>query len=74
MGDWITIMTFTYPHEAHLAQMILQNGGIEVFLKDEYTVQVHPFYSHAIGGIKLQVPENFREEALCLLKEAGYTV
>lgn len=69
--NWITILTFTYPHEAHLPKSVLEAEGIPVFLKDELTSQVHNFYSNAIGGVKLQVPEAELEKAYELLKDGG---
>ncbi|MBN2894097.1 MAG: DUF2007 domain-containing protein [Bacteroidales bacterium] len=66
--NWITILTYTYPHEAHLAKSVLEAEGIPVFIKDELTAQVYNFYSTAIGGVKLQVPESDFQSAYELLK------
>ncbi len=74
MDNWKHIMAFTYPHEAHLAQLYLNSEGIETMLKDEFTVQVYGFYSNAIGGVKLMVNENEYEQALALLQSGGYVV
>lgn len=60
MEQLITIKTFTYPHEAYVIRGKLESEGIRTFLKDEMTVQVHNFYSNAVGGVKLQV---FAEDA-----------
>lgn len=70
--DWITVISFTYPHEAHLAKASLESEGIEVRIKDEFTAQVHNFYSNAIGGVKLQVQKEEVEKALLVLKSKGY--
>ncbi|NDV64106.1 DUF2007 domain-containing protein [Bacteroides sp. 224] len=72
MTNWITIITFIYPHEAHIAKGVLESEGIDVFIKDEMTAQVNNFYSTAIGGVKLLVNEEQRERALQILEEAGY--
>ena len=40
--------------------------------QDELTVQVNPFYSNAIGGIKLQVLSSDLSRAIEILKEAGH--
>ncbi len=74
MSNWVTIYTFSYPHEAAIIQGRLEADGIETFLKDELTVQTHNFYSNAIGGIKLQVWEEDVEVALAILAEAGYVL
>lgn len=72
MNDWTIIITFIYPHEAHLAKGFLEAEGFEVMIKDELTAQVNNFYSTAIGGVKLLVPEQDAKRARETLKEAGY--
>lgn len=72
MKDWITILTFTYPTQAHLAKSKLESEDIEVFLKDELTAQMNNFYSNAIDGVKLQVRENDSKRAIEILKACGY--
>ncbi len=63
-----TIKTFTYPHEAYVIRARLESEGIETFLQDEMTVQVHNFYSNAIGGVKLQVREKDVAQAMKILQ------
>lgn len=41
-------------------------------MKDELIAQVNPFYSNAVGGVKLQVKESDLELALEILNEGGY--
>lgn len=72
MSNWVTVITFMYPHEAHLAAGVLESEEIAVFLQDELTTQVNNFYSTALGGVKLQVPAEEAGRALEILKEAGY--
>lgn len=72
MNDWTIVITFIYPHEAHLAKGFLEAEGFEVMIKDELTAQVNNFYSTAIGGVKLLVPEADAKRAYDTLKEAGY--
>jgi len=74
MDNWITITSFTFPVEAHMAQGFLESEGIVTMLKDELTVQVNSFYSNAVGGVKLQVKENDYDEALMILQKGGYIV
>ncbi len=69
---FITVLTFTYPHELAIIRGRLESEGIECFAQDELTVQVNPFYSNAIGGIKLQVRESDYPKAVEILKEEGY--
>ena len=49
----------TYPEAtaAHLARARLDAQGIESWLVDENVASVYPFYSLAIGGVKLAVRE-----------------
>ena len=72
MNDWTVIITFIYPHEAHLAKGVLESEGLDVQIKDEMTAQVNNFYSTAIGGVKLLVRQEDAERAYNVLKESGY--
>ena len=64
----ITVLTVTYPHELAIIRGRLESEGIECFVQDELTVQVNPFYSNAIGGIKLQVRESNYDKAVEILE------
>jgi hypothetical protein len=72
MTDWVTILTFTYAHELVVAQGLLESEGIVTYAKDEYVATVNPFYSNAIGGVKLQVQKSDAAHAISILKEAGF--
>ena len=72
MEDWITVITFTFPSESYVPRSVLESEGIEVFMKDELTAQVHNFYSNAIGGVKLMVRKDDARRAYEILKEAGF--
>lgn len=72
MENWITVLTFTYPTQAHLAKAKVESEGIEVLIRDELTAQVNNFYSSAIGGVKLQVRNKDAERAFEILKASGY--
>lgn len=74
MNDWVTIITFTYPPQAVVLKGRLESEGIECYLKDELTAQVNPFYSNAVGGVKLQVRQEDMDSAITILKELGYPV
>jgi DNA-directed RNA polymerase subunit RPC12/RpoP len=73
MDSFITIATFTYPHEAVIIKGRLEAEGINCFLQDELTVQVNNFYSNAVGGIKLKVKRDEVEKAKEILKETDYS-
>lgn len=70
--NFVTIISFEFPHQAHLAKVILESEEIEVEILDELTVQVNNFYSNAIGGVKVQVDEKDVDKALKILVDAGY--
>jgi hypothetical protein len=72
MENWKTIITFTQPHDAHLAKGLLESNGIETIIRDELTAQVNNFYSNAIGGVKLDVKESDLSNATSILREGGY--
>lgn len=74
MDNLVTIKTFNYPHEAMVLQSRLESEGIPCFLKDAVLTQVHPWYSNAIGGVKLQIRESDVGRAIEILAEAGYGV
>jgi predicted RNA-binding Zn-ribbon protein involved in translation (DUF1610 family) len=69
----ITIASFPQPIEAHIAKGRLEAEGIMCFLGDEHIVSVHPFYSHAVGGVKLKVREEEAKQALAILQEIRET-
>lgn len=72
MDNLKTIITFTLPQDAYLAQGFLESEGVETVIKDELTAQVYNFLSNAIGGVKLQVKESDYENGLLILKKGGY--
>src|ERR1043166_3774479 len=73
MDSFVTIATFTYPHEAAIIKGRLEAEGIICFLQDELTVQVNNFYSNAVGGIKLKVNKEDVEKAKEILAETDHT-
>ena len=74
MGNWPVLITFTFPHEAHLVKGYLASNGIETIINDELTPQVINFYSNAIGGVKLLVSDSDYKQGIQLLKDGGYLV
>jgi len=49
------IGTYQYPSEAIIFKGKLESEGIEVYMKDNYTIEANPLYSNAVGGVKLLV-------------------
>lgn len=46
---------FQYSSEAIIYQGKLESEGVEVFLMDQTTIDSNPFYSNALGGIRMFV-------------------
>jgi predicted RNA-binding Zn-ribbon protein involved in translation (DUF1610 family) len=59
----VTIAAFNEPTEAHIMKGRLEAEGILCFLSDEHIVGAQPFYSVAVGGVKLKVTEQDEAEA-----------
>ena len=72
MPQFVTVATFNYAHELLIPRAKLESHGILCFVKDEYSMYIQPFFASTSGGIKLQVSDDDAEEALRILKEAGY--
>ena len=68
MTRLITVATFTGPMEAHIAKGRLEVEGIPAFLAHEHHVWANWAYSHALGGIKLQVVREHVEQAKRILR------
>lgn len=73
MSNWVYLISFTYPHEANLVKLNLEAEGLEIWMKDELTVQVNNYLSNAIGGVKLYVKEENYDAARQILLDSGYT-
>ncbi len=64
-----TVATYSFPYEAQIARGKLDAEGIPAFVADEQTINMQWLYSNALGGVKLQVPPPFVEQALRVLAE-----
>ena len=49
------IATYQYTSEVIIFKGKLESEGIEVFMRDNNTVDTNPLYSNAVGGVKLFV-------------------
>lgn len=52
---FVTIARYPYSTEAQIIKGRLEADGIEVFLRDNITIDTDPLVSQAIGGVKLKV-------------------
>jgi hypothetical protein len=64
-----TIATYSFPYEAQIAWAKLDSEGIPAFVADEQTINMQWLYSNAMGGVRLQVPEVYVQQAIELLAE-----
>jgi hypothetical protein len=55
MKHFKTIAIFQYPAEYAILQLLFEQEEIRYFFENETMISVFPFYSNAIGGIRLQV-------------------
>jgi hypothetical protein len=67
---WVTVATFWQPTHAHIARLKLESEDIDCVIIDENLVATDWLYANAVGGIKLQVPEEEAEAARKLLQLA----
>lgn len=65
----VTIATYSFPHEAHLAISRLDAVGIPAYIADEHTITMQWLYSNALGGVKVQVAAEFVDKAKDVLQE-----
>ncbi|MCX7697225.1 MAG: DUF2007 domain-containing protein [Bacteroidales bacterium] len=69
MEDWKLLHVFSYYHEALLFIAKLEAYEIPHVVQDYNTITIQPFYSQAIGGIKVWVKNQDLEVAQQLLQE-----
>jgi hypothetical protein len=72
MNDWIFLASFLHTFEAHLAESLLKDAGIETMLENEYTVGVYDGISNALGGVRLLVIKKDLELAKELISAIEY--
>jgi hypothetical protein len=67
--NFIQVRSYDNYIYAHIILSMLQDAGINCYLKDEYTITIDPLLSPALGGIKVMVADSQLERALELLEE-----
>ncbi len=58
-----TVATFSTPAEAQVALTRLEGSGLHPVIRDEFTVTFNWLLSNAIGGVKIDVPDEEAEAA-----------
>ncbi|MFO8231775.1 MAG: DUF2007 domain-containing protein [Longimonas sp.] len=69
MAQLITVAQFNVPHEAHFARMQLEAAEIPCRVIHEDMTGLTMFFSSRAGGVKVQVPAGFEDEARTLLAD-----
>ena len=64
-----TIASYSFPYEAHIAKARLDSEGVPAFVADEQTINMQWLYSNAMGGVRLQVPDQFVAQARTILAQ-----
>lgn len=72
MEDFETIAIFNYTHEIVVLKHRLEQEGIHYFFENETMSAIVPFYSNALGGIKLKIHPNDFETVKAILEELKY--
>lgn len=66
---FVTVIAPDMLGPAYIARSKLEDAGIPCHILNEHTVGVQWLYANALGGLQVQVPEEFLEEALRVLSE-----
>lgn len=61
--DFIVLNAYSNYIEAHIAKGVLEEEGIQCWLKDENTVTIDPILTNAVGGIKIMVAATEAQKA-----------
>jgi hypothetical protein len=69
MEEFKTIAIFNYTHEIVVLKHRLEQEEIKFFFENETMSSIAPFYSNALGGIKLKIHPNDFERVQKILDE-----
>ncbi len=67
--EFVLLNTYVNYIDAHIAKGVLEEAGINCWLKDENTVTVDPILTAAVGGIKLMVAKEQAQRAWDMLEK-----
>lgn len=65
----VTVARYSFPWQAHIDRARLEAEGIPAFVADEQTINMQWLYSDALGGVRLQVPSSWAEQAAVSLAQ-----
>jgi Zn finger protein HypA/HybF involved in hydrogenase expression len=66
--NYVLLNSYNNYIEAHIAKGVLEEEGINCWLKDENTVTIDPILTNAVGGIKVMVAEENAQQAREILE------
>ncbi|MCG2612183.1 DUF2007 domain-containing protein [Flavobacterium sp. SM15] len=66
--QFVKLATFQFTSEALIVKGKLESEGVEVFLRDNLTIDTDPMVSNAIGGVKLFVKQEDQTNAVEILE------
>lgn len=69
MEKFKTIAIFNYAHEIVVLKHRLDQEEIQYYFENETMTSVAPFYSNALGGIKLKIHPNDFQRVQAILDE-----
>lgn len=72
MKHFKTIAIFQYPAEYAVLQLLFDQAEIRYVFLNETMISVFPFYSNAIGGIRLQVHQEDMAQAKEIIKNLDH--
>ena len=71
MEHFVTAAVFTYPHEVTVLKLLLQEADIHFYIENETMTEVFPFYSQALGGLRVKVHPKDLEAVKSILHKLG---
>ena len=69
MEEFKTIAIFNYTYEIVILKHRLDQEGIQYYFENETMSAIAPFYSNALGGIKLKIHPNDFERVQRILDQ-----
>src|SRR5262245_42036356 len=65
--EWIVLRSCVWIQEAQVVKSLLEAGGIDAFIPDEYFLGANPHYGIALGGARVMVRSTDLEQASAIL-------
>lgn len=62
---------YQYPSEAFIYKGKVESEGIEIFMRDLFTIDANPMMSNAVGGVKLYVKSEDYDKAKAILSDVS---